>query len=53
MRRRWARWRGRPDPGPFDAARLTPLTIAVVGVLIAMTVLLVAADLFNPVRVLG
>lgn len=53
VRRRWARWRGRPDPGPFDAARLTPLTIAVVGVLIAMTVLLVAADLFNPVRVLG
>ena len=53
VRRRWAAWRGRPDPGPFDAARLTPLTIAVVAILVAMTLLLVVADVVNPVRVLG
>jgi membrane-associated protease RseP (regulator of RpoE activity) len=48
IRRTWARSRGRPDPGPADSARLMPLTYFVVGLLILMTVILVAADLINP-----
>lgn len=50
VRRTWARLRGAPDPGPADTARMMPLTHAVVGLLLAMTVLLVAADLVDPVR---
>ncbi|MFT3943186.1 MAG: site-2 protease family protein [Ancrocorticia sp.] len=40
---------GRPDPGPVDTARLMPLSYAVALAFIAMTVLLVVADIFNPV----
>jgi Zn-dependent protease len=47
-RRQWARLRHRPDPGPADSARLMPLTYLVVGTLILMTVILMAADLINP-----
>ncbi|MDR1393345.1 MAG: site-2 protease family protein [Bifidobacteriaceae bacterium] len=50
-RRQVARWRGRPDPGPADSARLAPLTILVVALLILMTVILVVADVINPVRI--
>jgi len=50
VRRTWARLRGAPDPGPADTARMMPLTYAVGGLLVAMTVLLVAADLVDPVR---
>ena len=47
-RRTFARWRGKPDPGPADSARLMPLSYGVVGLLILMTVILVAADVMNP-----
>ncbi|MDR0627576.1 MAG: site-2 protease family protein [Bifidobacteriaceae bacterium] len=47
-RRTVARWRRKPDPGPADSARLMPLSYAVVGLLILMTVILVAADFINP-----
>lgn len=50
VRRTWARLRGAPDPGPADTARMMPLTYAVGGLLLAMTVLLVAADVVDPVR---
>ena len=50
VRRTWARLRGAPDPGPADTARMMPLTYAVGGLLVAMTVLLVAADIVDPVR---
>ncbi|MDR1118817.1 MAG: site-2 protease family protein [Bifidobacteriaceae bacterium] len=49
-RRTWARWRGRPDPGPADSARLMPLTYLVVGLLVLMTVILIAADVFSPIQ---
>ena len=52
LRRGWARLRRRPDPGPFDPARLLPLTYAVALAFIVMSVVLIAADLFEPVRVL-
>ncbi|RBY96736.1 peptidase M50 [Blastococcus sp. TF02-8] len=45
-----ARLRGRPDPGPFDIARLMPVAYAVAGVFLALSVLLFVADIINPVR---
>jgi membrane-associated protease RseP (regulator of RpoE activity) len=53
LRRRVARLRGRSDPGPVDIARLLPLTYAVVSVLIVMSVLLMYADIVNPVKLGG
>ncbi|MDR2381051.1 MAG: site-2 protease family protein [Bifidobacteriaceae bacterium] len=50
VRRSWARLRGKPNPGPADSARLMPLTYVVVGALILMTVILVLADLINPIQ---
>lgn len=52
VRRRIAKWRHRPDPGPFDTARLMPLTLVVVAVLGSMSVLLIYADIFKPVTIL-
>jgi membrane-associated protease RseP (regulator of RpoE activity) len=45
-----ARMRGRPDPGPFDIARLMPVAYAVAGVFLALSALLLVADLVNPIR---
>ncbi|RLP74808.1 RIP metalloprotease [Mycetocola tolaasinivorans] len=50
LRRRLAKLFGRPDPGPVDAAKMMPLTLLVAGFFGIMTVLLVFADLVNPVR---
>ena len=44
-----ARARGKADPGPADTARMVPLTWAVGGVLVAMSVILIAADIIKPV----
>lgn len=52
LRRRIAQLRGRPDPGPVDTARLIPLTLAVSAVLGVMTLLLVYADIVNPITFL-
>jgi membrane-associated protease RseP (regulator of RpoE activity) len=49
-RRAVARMRGRPDPGYVDVAKLLPVAYAVAMVLVVMGVLLVYADLVNPVR---
>lgn len=49
LRRTWARVRGKPDPGPVDLARSLPVAYVVIGVLIAMTLLLVVADIVKPV----
>ena len=48
-RRLLARLRGRPDPGPVDMSRMLPLTNAVALVFIAMTVLLIYADIVKPI----
>ncbi|MFI7396671.1 M50 family metallopeptidase [Micrococcus luteus] len=50
VRRGWARTTGRPDPGPFDLARMLPLTYAVGGAMLLMGVLLIVADIVEPVR---
>jgi membrane-associated protease RseP (regulator of RpoE activity) len=44
-----ARVRGRPDPGPFDIARLMPVAYVVAGVFLAMSALLLVADIVNPI----
>lgn len=49
VRRRVARWRGRPDPGPVDMARLLPVAYVVAGALMAMAVVVIWADLVKPI----
>lgn len=49
-RRGVARLRGRPDPGAVDGAKLLPLTYAMALILIAMSLVLVWADIVAPVR---
>ena len=49
VRRRFAKWFKRPDPGPVDMAKLIPLTLAVSGILGLMSVLLIYADIVNPI----
>ncbi|MDQ4502733.1 site-2 protease family protein [Sinomonas sp. ASV322] len=53
VRRRVAKWLKKPDPGPFDIAKLLPLTYAVASVLIVMSVLLIYADIVKPVKLFG
>ena len=53
LRRRFARLRRRPDPGPVDIARLLPLTYVVASVLFAFSLLLIYADIVNPIRIAG
>jgi membrane-associated protease RseP (regulator of RpoE activity) len=49
IRRRFAKLVRRPDPGPFDTAKLMPLAYAVSLVFIAYSLLLLVADVVNPV----
>ncbi|WP_256375501.1 RIP metalloprotease [Modestobacter sp. DSM 44400] len=44
-----ARVRGRPDPGPFDIARLMPVAYVVAGLFLALSGLLFVADIVNPI----
>ncbi|MGI9197718.1 MAG: M50 family metallopeptidase [Candidatus Nanopelagicales bacterium] len=48
-RRQVARWRGKPDPGPADVARLLPVAYAVAAVLVAMGAIVIFADLVKPI----
>ncbi|MEE6287716.1 site-2 protease family protein [Georgenia sp. MJ173] len=53
LRRRLARLRGRPDPGPVDVARALPLTYVVVVAMLGMSLLLAYADIVRPVTLTG
>ncbi len=44
-----ARLRGRPDPGPFDIARLMPVAYLVAGLVVVLSGLLLIADIVNPI----
>lgn len=46
----WARKRGREKPAPIDLDILTPITVAVFGLLALLSLMLLAADIFNPVH---
>jgi membrane-associated protease RseP (regulator of RpoE activity) len=49
--RSWlARLRGRPDPGPVDAAKLQPVAYVVAGLLILIGAILIVADVISPVQ---
>jgi membrane-associated protease RseP (regulator of RpoE activity) len=50
-RRQAARLRGLPRPGPFDSAKLVPVAYSVFILLGAVGLLLVYADLVNPVQI--
>ena len=52
--RAWlARLRGRPDPGLVDMAKLIPVSFSLFMVIIVVSVLLVLADIVNPVNHTG
>ena len=53
VRRRFATLRGNPDPGPVDVARGLPIAYGVASALLAMSVLLIYADLVNPIKLGG
>ncbi|WP_062206045.1 RIP metalloprotease [Streptomyces sp. NBRC 109706] len=53
VRRKAARVARRPDPGPFDVAKLMPLAYVVAGVFVCFTLLVLAADIVSPVRLAG
>ena len=53
IRRTWAKLFRQPPPAPVDATRLVPLTVVVATLLIAMGALLLIADVFNPIDLLG
>jgi len=53
LRRQIARVRNRPDPGPVDVARALPIAYGVASLLIGMSVLLIYADLVNPIKLGG
>ncbi|MGA0209624.1 MAG: M50 family metallopeptidase [Candidatus Nanopelagicales bacterium] len=49
VRRFIARVRGKPDPGPVDTAKLLPVAYVVAGVLLAVGVVVIWADLVRPI----
>jgi membrane-associated protease RseP (regulator of RpoE activity) len=53
IRRKWASWRGKDDPGVVDTARLLPLTYTVAVLLIGVGVMVIWADLFKPITIGG
>ncbi|MFI7060897.1 M50 family metallopeptidase [Kribbella sp. NPDC050124] len=50
IRRGFARLFGRPDPGYVDVAKLLPIAYVAASVIVVMGVLLVIADIVNPIR---
>lgn len=53
LKRGWAKIRRKPDPGPVDTAKMVPVTLVVVVLLGAMSLLLMYADIVKPVSLFG
>ncbi|MEW1611189.1 MULTISPECIES: site-2 protease family protein [unclassified Streptomyces] len=51
LRRKVAKVFRRPDPGPFDVAKLMPVAYVVAGLFICFTLLVLVADIVNPVKI--
>lgn len=51
LRRQVARVLRRPDPGPFDVAKLMPVAYVVAGIFVCFTALVLIADVVNPVKI--
>ncbi|MBV9793855.1 MAG: site-2 protease family protein [Actinobacteria bacterium] len=52
IRSRWARLRRRPDPGLVDMSKLVPVSMGVFAILVVFGVVLILADLVNPVKMI-
>ena len=50
VRRSRARRAGRPQPDPIDLEKLMPITVVVFVFLVGLSLMLLAADIFNPVH---
>ncbi|HEY5836695.1 M50 family metallopeptidase [Streptomyces sp.] len=50
VRRTTARVFRKPDPGPFDVAKLMPIAYVVAGIFVSFTLLVLIADVVNPVK---
>jgi membrane-associated protease RseP (regulator of RpoE activity) len=46
-----AKLRGKPDPGPADYRRLIPVSVGVFALLVCVGLLLVTADIVNPIHI--
>jgi membrane-associated protease RseP (regulator of RpoE activity) len=53
LRRRIAALLKRPDPGPVDVAKALPLVYVMSALLIAMSLMLLYADIVRPIRLGG
>jgi membrane-associated protease RseP (regulator of RpoE activity) len=53
VRRGFAKLARRPDPGPFDVAKLMPVAYVVALLFVGLTVLTFVADVVNPVKLFG
>jgi membrane-associated protease RseP (regulator of RpoE activity) len=53
IKRRWARFRHLPDPGPVDIAKALPVTYVVSIALVLMGGLILVADLVKPITLFG
>ncbi|QNS03805.1 M50 family metallopeptidase [Streptomyces xanthii] len=51
LRRNVAKVFRRPDPGPFDVAKLMPVAYVVAGIFVCFTILVLIADVVNPVKI--
>jgi membrane-associated protease RseP (regulator of RpoE activity) len=51
IRSRIARWRRRPDPGLVDYMKFIPVSFSVFSVLVVIGVILILADIVNPVSI--
>ncbi|MEV6739893.1 site-2 protease family protein [Streptomyces sp. NPDC051104] len=51
LRRNLAKLLRRPDPGPFDVAKLMPVAYVVAGIFVCFTLLVLIADVVNPVKI--
>ncbi len=51
--RAWlARLRGKPDPGPVDFRRFIPVSVGVFALLVGFSLLVIMADIVNPVHII-
>ena len=50
VRNTWARVLGKPKPLPVDTAKMVPVSYAVFWLLIGMSLILMAADIFKPLQ---
>jgi membrane-associated protease RseP (regulator of RpoE activity) len=50
VKKRIARLRGKPDPGPVDAAKLLPIAYMVALLFIGWSAILLVADVVNPIQ---